>query len=66
MLTVRLQLNAAYGGWSAGVAGGLSGKRKDAMARFLGFVCGKEESLDYVIVPVNSSLETGADPFRKS
>lgn len=58
---------AAAGGWSAGVAEGLPKEREAAMAEFIGFVCGKEESLKDVITDARrDTLATGADPFRKS
>lgn len=58
---------AAAGGWSAGVAAGLSPERESAMAQFISFVCGKQESFEDVITDARrSALSTGADPFRKS
>lgn len=63
---VNLAPFAAAGGWSAGVAGGLSKERENAMAGFLSFVCGREESLKDVVIEATGTLVTGADPFRKS
>lgn len=57
---------AAAGGWSAGVAGGVSQDRQDAMAEFFGYVCGQEQSLDDVIPEARGTLFTGTDPYRAS
>lgn len=64
---VNMAPYAAFGGWSSGVAGGLSKPRERAMSEFLGFVGGKQESLKDVVLDLhNNSPQTGADPFRKS
>ena len=57
---------AAAGGWSAGVSGGVSKDRQEAMAEFFGYVCGEEQSLDDVIPYARGTLFTGTDPYRKS
>ena len=57
---------AAAGGWSAGVSGGVSTERQQAMASFLGYACGKEESAADVIPYARGDQITGTDPYRKS
>lgn len=57
---------AAAGGWSGGVSNGVSSARQQAMADFIGFVCGKEESIEDVIPYANGGKQTGADPYRSS
>lgn len=61
-----MYLSAAYGGWSVGVAGGLSKPREKAMSDFFAHVCGREQSFDDVVINVSQPVATGADPFRKS
>lgn len=63
---VNLAPFAAGFGWSAAVAKGLSKEREEAMAGFIAFVCGKENSVDDVITGAAGTIVTGADPFRRS
>jgi len=57
---------AAGGGWTVGVSASGNTQREEAMADFLGFVCGSEQSIIDVIPNATGTVFTGADPFRKT